>query len=212
MAPEVIAVMSWGGQGRVALDAAAAAGLRVTAVLDDSAGGVTARSGVPIVGVPDDWAEQPAGSVFMVAMGDTRMRLRIGRAMESGGAVATVRHPGAWVSPSARLGRGVILLHGATVHVDCSIGDFCIINANASLDHDARLEASVSVGPGVTFPGTVTCLEGASIGAGAVVLPGRTVGRYAVVGAGAVVTKDVPDGATVAGNPARVIESRQTRG
>ena len=106
------------------------------------------------------------------------------------------------------LGNGVLLMHGATVHVDSSLGDFCIVNANASLDHDARLEAGVSIGPGVTFPGTVTCLEGSSVGAGAVVLPGRTIGRGAVVGAGSVVTKDVPDGATVAGNPARILNPR----
>jgi len=45
---------------------------------------------------------------------------------------------------------------------------------------------------------------GASIGAGAVVLPGVTVGRFAMVGAGAVVTRDVPDHGLVVGNPARL--------
>ena len=46
--------------------------------------------------------------------------------------------------------------------------------------------------------------EGASIGAGAVVLPGVAIGRWALVGAGAVVTRDVPEQALVTGNPARV--------
>jgi len=46
--------------------------------------------------------------------------------------------------------------------------------------------------------------DGAWLGGGAIVLPGVTVGRHAIVGAGAVVTRDVPDGATVVGNPARV--------
>lgn len=100
-------------------------------------------------------------------------------------------------------------MHGATIHVDASIGDLCIVNANASLDHDVRLEAGVSIGSGITFPGTVTCLEASSIGAGVVVLPGRTIGRSATVDAGAVVTKDVVDGATVAGDPARVLEPRR---
>jgi UDP-2-acetamido-3-amino-2,3-dideoxy-glucuronate N-acetyltransferase len=47
--------------------------------------------------------------------------------------------------------------------------------------------------------------RGASIGAGAVILPGITIGEEAMIGAGAVVTKDVPAGQTVTGNPARVV-------
>lgn len=47
----------------------------------------------------------------------------------------------------------------------------------------------------------------AAIGSAAVILPGLTIGEAAIVGAGAVVTKDVPDGATVVGNPARIVRS-----
>jgi acetyltransferase-like isoleucine patch superfamily enzyme len=53
--------------------------------------------------------------------------------------------------------------------------------------------------------------RGASIGTGAVLLGGVTVGERATVGAGAVVTRDVPAGATVAGNPARLIPGREPR-
>ena len=48
--------------------------------------------------------------------------------------------------------------------------------------------------------------SGASIGSNAVILPGVTIGNGALIGAGAVVTKDVPDGATVAGNPAHTLK------
>ena len=48
--------------------------------------------------------------------------------------------------------------------------------------------------------------EGATLGARAIVLPGRTVGKAAAVLPGAVVTHDVPDGATVSGNPGRLVE------
>lgn len=49
--------------------------------------------------------------------------------------------------------------------------------------------------------------RGATIGPGAVVLPGITIGERAMVGAGAVVTKDVPDGMLVVGNPARAVRA-----
>lgn len=49
----------------------------------------------------------------------------------------------------------------------------------------------------------------AALGTGAVILPGITIGAEAIVGAGAVVTEDVPDGATVVGNPARVLQPRR---
>jgi acetyltransferase-like isoleucine patch superfamily enzyme len=54
-------------------------------------------------------------------------------------------------------------------------------------------------------PAATLVRYGASIGAGAVVLPGLTIGRWAMVGAGAVVTRDVPEQGLVVGNPARLI-------
>ena len=55
--------------------------------------------------------------------------------------------------------------------------------------------------------------EGASLGTGAVILCGITIGKEAMVGAGAVVTKDVPDHAVVAGVPAKVMgDTRKMKG
>ena len=55
-----------------------------------------------------------------------------------------------------------------------------------------------------------TVERGASIGAGAVIRCGITIGEWAMVGCGAVVVNDVPAGATVVGNPARIIESKES--
>lgn len=69
------------------------------------------------------------------------------------------------------------------------------------LAHDASTKRSL----GATKVGQVIIKDGAFIGAGSIILPGVIIGRKAIVAAGAVVTKDVPDGKVVAGNPARVI-------
>ena len=110
------------------------------------------------------------------------------------------------------------------------IGARCKISSHTFICEGVELESEVFVGHGVTFindrypratsstgelqtEADWTCQRtlvkrGASIGSGATLLGGITVGEKAIIGAGSVVTKDVPAGATVAGNPARIINSK----
>jgi acetyltransferase-like isoleucine patch superfamily enzyme len=99
---------------------------------------------------------------------------------------------------------------------DCRIGNRVSIGEQALLDARAlEIEDEVGIGPGVRVLGSDLRIErvrigrGADIGANAVILPGVTVGEGSVVGAGAVVRGDVPDFATVTGDPARVIRKRK---
>lgn len=198
--------MGLGGQARVVLDAALAAGIEVTGLLDDQ--DATEYFGIPVLGTVDRWPEH-RDAAFIVGMSNHRRRQELGTAIQEAGAwVLQVIHPGAYVSPRAHVGLGVCVMHGVTVHPDAHIGDFAIVNANTSIDHDCVLETGAQIGPGCTFPGGVTIGEFASIGAGVSARPGVTVGREAVVGTGAVLVRDVPAGETWAGNPARLLEQR----
>lgn len=103
---------------------------------------------------------------------------------------------------------------------EVELADDMKIQAFVFVPNGVKFERGVFLGPRVTFTNDHTpphgnfratlVREGAAIGAGAVILPGVTIGRKALVGAGAVVTKDVPDGAVVVGNPARVVQKLYT--
>ena len=117
------------------------------------------------------------------------------------------------VGQECNIGRGVF------IDVGVSVGNKCKIQNYACLYRGAHIEDEVFIGPHAILtndshpravsswkPPNNVCIwvgKGASIGAGAIILPEVIIGRGAMVGAGAVVTEDVPDGATVVGVPAQ---------
>lgn len=117
----------------------------------------------------------------------------------------TAIHPSAIISPRATIGEGTVVISGAIVNACAKVGRHCIINTGSTVGHDVVLGDFVHVAPHATVTGAVTVGEGTWIGAGAVVRQGIHIGKWCMIGAGAVVVKDVPDGVTVVGNPARVI-------
>ncbi len=93
------------------------------------------------------------------------------------------------------------------INVDTKIGKHCIINTAASIDHECVLEDFVHISPNATLSGGVYVGEGTHIGSGAVIVPNIKIGKWATIGAGAVIIRDVPDYATVVGNPGRIIKT-----
>jgi acetyltransferase-like isoleucine patch superfamily enzyme len=83
------------------------------------------------------------------------------------------------------------------------IGDSCILNTRASVDHESILGNGVHIGPGAVLCGLVQVDDFSFIGAGATVLPRIKIGKNCIIGAGAIVTKDIMDNEIVIGNPAR---------
>ena len=116
-----------------------------------------------------------------------------------------LEHAESWLEGS-EIGFGTFLAAGSVVILS-QLGDHCIVNTCASVDHDCKLADHVIVCPGARLGGGVKIGKAAMIGMGAVVLPRITIGEYATVGAGAVVTKDVPSWAVVVGCPARIIRT-----
>lgn len=203
-------ILGNGGQGRDVLDALLAAGRDVDGVFDDGKPPLPAN--VPLLGPLDGWRTKVASGVeFMPAMGDPTVRAELAAAiLAAGGRLAkAVVHPNAVISARARIGDGVFIAAGCVLAPEVVVEDLAFLNANCSIDHDCRIGLAAQLSPGVTLPGGVTVGDSAFVGAGAVALPGTRIGVGAVVGAGSVVTRHVPDGVTVAGNPARMIKPKQ---
>ena len=124
----------------------------------------------------------------------------------------------AHVRENAEIGRECVLGHCVYVGKEVKIGNCVKLENRATVYRGVEIEDRVFVGPHVTFindpyprsfstdwkivPTLVR--EGASIGAGTVVMCGVTIGEYAMIGAGSVVTKDIPSHAIAYGNPAEV--------
>ena len=145
-------------------------------------------------------------NAFFVAIGDNRRRRAAYAVVSPQAQGVTLIHPAASLSENARIGDGVLICAGAVVGPLANIGIATIINSGAVVEHECQLGDFVHVAPGAVLCGAVNVGAGALIGAGAVVRQGIQIGRDAVVGAGAVVVKNVPDAATVYGNPARPVE------
>jgi len=206
----------WGSSGHALVvdEIIRSQGSRTVALFDNSP---TARS--PLIGVEllggkaawDAWAEKnPDRSRFhalvAIGSGQGRDRLRIQEVMVSAGLLCDeLVHSTAFVADNAHLGAGTQVLAMGVVAAGVQMGDACVVNHKASVDHGCSIGDGVFVAPGATILGEVSVGDCSTIGAGAVVLPKLRIGRDCMVGAGAIITKDVPDGVVIVGNPGRII-------
>lgn len=142
-----------------------------------------------------------------VAISNTKVKKKIVEILNERRHVMPVNaiHDRSTVSENAVIGHGNLIMANATVNPYAKIGNHCILQSGAVVDTDAQLADYVSIGTGAMINTGAQIAEGAFIGSGAVIVMGIKVGKNARIGAGSVVIEDVPDNATVFGNPAKKV-------
>lgn len=205
--PKSIVVWGGGGHGHVVIDLLRAiGGWDIVGIVDNLHPKETRIMGVPVLGDAEILPALRKQGVehIVVAIGDCAARARMAaEACALGFLTPAILHPSSIVAPSAKVGPACVLCAGSIVGAQTEIGTGVILNTRSSVDHDNRIGDFAHVAPGAVLCGSATVGRETWIGAGAVVRDHLTIGARAMVGAGAVVLKDVADGTTVVGNPAK---------
>jgi sugar O-acyltransferase (sialic acid O-acetyltransferase NeuD family) len=179
------------GHAKVIMDILSAMGVEVECLVDDNQE-VDQLCGYPVV-------HESAGlSPIIISIGSNYARKKI--ASELRAVFGKAIHPSAIISPTSKIGEGTVIMQGTVVQAETTVGNHCIINTGASIDHECVLENFVHVSPHATLCGNVHVGEGTWVGAGSTVIQGVKIGKWCVVGAGTVVAKDIPDGVLAVGN------------
>ena len=117
-------------------------------------------------------------------------------------------HQTAWVSPSATLDSGTVVMAQASVGPFCSSGRGALLNTGASLDHESQLGDFASLGPGAHTGGQVVIGARTMVGLNAGILQGISIGDDTVIGGQSLVRKDIPAGTVAFGVPCAPVRTR----
>ena len=121
----------------------------------------------------------------------------------AGSRFATVVAPSAWVSPSAALGAGCVLMPHVALSTGVVLGAHVSLNIGTTVSHDCVLGDFATLSPGVHVAGGCTLGPGVFVGIGASISNGVSIASGAIIGAGSVVIEDIIDPGVYVGVPSR---------
>lgn len=171
--------------------------------------------GYPILGAEKDLPhlmEKRHITALVVGVGDNHIREKAATRLRANFPTLNfpaIVHPNASLGKEVQLGAGTVVMAQAVVNPCSKVGEFCIINTNASLDHDCTLGDFASLAPGATIGGNCIIGKKSAIGIGASLLHGIHIGEESVIGAAALVNADIPAYSVAYGVPAKIIRKRK---
>lgn len=150
--------------------------------------------------------EKYATNKFFMGIGAMKLRKSLYNYLCSQGWEAVnIFHPNAVVSPTATIGKGVLVEAGCLVTPSPIIGNNVVVNTGSQVNHDNIIGDHVYIASGVILSGGVMIGENTLIDDGVIITLGKEVGKNCIIGAGAVVTKSIPDQSIAFGSPCKVI-------
>lgn len=193
-------IIGAGGHGRVIADTASLCGYKNIRFLDERK-----VAGLPVIGKVADYSRYLDEAVFIVGIGDNKIREHIYSEMTAKGAkMISLVHPRAFISTGAAIGSGVVVMAGAAVNTGAVLGNGVIVNTCGSVDHDCKVDDFCHISVGAHLAGTVNVGNGTLIGVGASVISNIDICGGCVVGAGAAVVKNLTVPGIYKGVPARL--------
>ena len=119
-------------------------------------------------------------------------------------------HPSVIISPNVEIGEGVYILMGSMIMPYTKICNYTMISMNVCVAHHSVLNQGVFLSTGVNFGASIIAEENAYCGISSTIMTGvKRIKKDCLIGAGAVVIKDVPDEAIIAGVPAKVLRIKK---
>ncbi len=213
---EKVFVIGSSGHAKVVIDIIEKQGLfRIAGLIDRFKPKGESVFQYPILGAEADLPHLvPAFEVVggVVAIGDNWLRSEVVSHIKQvlpGFRFISAIHPSAQIGRGVSIGAGTVVMAGVVINADTVIGEHCIVNTQASLDHDNRIGDFVTIAPHAATGGNVQIRDYSVLSLGAKIVHGIHIGEHTVIGAGATVLDDLPSYVVAFGTPARVRRPRQ---
>ena len=205
-----LVIIGAGGHAISATNVAISCGYSVIAYVDDNKMGTTLL-GVPVISMAICSSLYKDNNYF-VAVGQNDIREKIINELKiilPHAQFPSLIHHSSIIGISSKIGEGTIVMPKAHIGPNSDVETFCIINTNASIDHDCYVKAFASLAPGVLTGGNVKIGFRSAVSIGTVVKHNISIGDDTVIGACSYVNKNIESKIIAYGTPCKFVRNRK---